>query len=69
MKADWAEYLFGFFMGARKSSQWEALKNLHDKEDRDYFEMLEQSGISGDPWPGIGGRLRAWAKKDVRVCS
>lgn len=35
------EFLFKTFITGRLSPGWIVLFNLHDDEDKDYFEMLE----------------------------
>lgn len=37
----WSDFLFKQFVKCREWPGWITLFNLHDDEDKDYFEMLE----------------------------
>jgi len=42
-KEGWARILLDIYDKCRKNPHWDVVFNLHDKEDQDYFLMLDES--------------------------
>ena len=47
IRKEWTEYLLDEYRRCRLFPGWSQIFDEHDKEDQEYFEMLEESRESG----------------------
>jgi hypothetical protein len=43
MESEWAETLLEIYKNCRSLPRWDLVYSCHDKEDQDYFDMLDEN--------------------------